>query len=738
MVTWVTFTKAIDSGRLHSFDTQLVYFYKTMNFKVFHIHDSTNSHSSVKKWIFCLCFVVLHFSSHPVFGQHSNELIHESSPYLLQHAHNPVNWYPWGEVALNKAKSEDKMLLISIGYAACHWCHVMEKESFEDTAVARVMNENFVCIKVDREERPDVDQVYMTAAQMTSGNGGWPLNAFAMPDGSPFYGATYFERDQWLRLLNYFIDLYKTEPGKLIEQAAKVSQGIASMNEIKLGEKGAEFTLDGLGKAVEHSFEKLDPLYGGMNGEPKFPMPAIWEFLLHYGALNQDQKSEDAVYLTLDKLACGGIYDHVGGGFARYSTDGIWKVPHFEKMLYDNAQLVSVYAHAWQQTKNPLYKEVVYGTLEFIAREMTSDEGGFYSSLDADSEGEEGRYYVWTSEELSTALGDNAALFADYYNCSPKFAWEESKYILHRAQSDAEVAKKFGISEAELRARLAHCRNILLQLRSKRVPPALDNKQLTAWNALMLQAYVDAYRAFGDEQFLNAALKNAAFLEKNALHGDQGMTRTYIKGKSSISAFLDDYAFVISAWIELYQATFDERWLMKARQLTEVARTQFFDASSGMFFYTSSKEVTIVARSAEVNDNVIPSSNSEMALNLFKLGHYFYDTSYMALAERMLINVSERMHENIFYYANWARLECFFANAPFEVAIVGSDANKLRAELDTHFIANVFLYGAEKTSSLELLEGKLIPDQTTIFVCRNRACKMPVTKVEEALKLMEE
>jgi len=669
---------------------------------------------------------------------YTNELIHESSPYLLQHAHNPVNWYPWGEAALEKAKKENKPLIISIGYSACHWCHVMEHESFEDTVVARIMNEHFVAIKVDREERPDVDQVYMDAVHLISGSGGWPLNAFALPDGKPFYAGTYFLKNDWIRVLEYFSKAYTDNPDALREQAQKVTDGIRSIDNFPPVENSTPSSMTELNDIFELLNTSLDLNMGGVNRAPKFPMPSVWEYLLHYSYLSGNQLALDAVTTTLDHMAMGGIYDQLGGGFARYSTDAEWLVPHFEKMLYDNAQLVSLYSHAWQRTGNPLYKETVYGTLEFVRRELTSDEGAFYSALDADSEGEEGKFYVWTKQEIEQVLGDNAKLISDYYNINSKGNWEEGKNILHREHNDEKIAGKLGMTVEELHTELLAARTVLLKTRDGRQRPGLDDKILTSWNALMLKGYVHAYRAFGESEFLEVALANAEFLISNAASGNNGITRNYKDGKSSIPGFLDDYAFLISALIELYQATFDEVWLHKARELTEYTLKHFYDPGSGMFFYTHDEHSGLIARKMEVSDNVIPASNSEMARNMFILGKYFYREDLIESASQMLDNVRKDIAENPFYYSNWATLQAHLVSQPFEVAILGEEYAEVRSDLDDHYLPNILLLGGDTEGSMELLKNKLLEQQTTIYVCQDKTCRLPVTTVDDALSQIRE
>lgn len=664
---------------------------------------------------------------------YTNELIHESSPYLLQHAHNPVKWYPWGEKALKKAKDENKMIIISVGYAACHWCHVMEKESYEDSAVARIMNEHFISIKVDREERPDVDQVYMNAAQLISGSGGWPLNALAMPDGKPFFAGTYFPKKDWIQMLRYFIDLYQKDRSKLSDQAAKVTQGIHSIENVPFNKAAASFTLNNLDGIFGNIQPNIDYKKGGEKRSPKFPMPAVWEYLLYYHYLSKNEKALSAVTTTLNNMAFGGIYDHVGGGFARYSTDANWHVPHFEKMLYDNAQLVSLYAHGYEVTKDPLYKKVVYETLDFIEREMTSPEGAFYSSLDADSEGEEGKFYVWTKREIENVLGKEAGLFNDYFNVTIGGNWERGKNILLRNTADEAIAAKYNLTKELLKEQIEADKATLLSVRNKRVRPNLDDKILTAWNALMLKGYADAYRTFGEEKFLKAAIKNADFLSVKAISEQNEMTRNYKNGKSSIAGFLDDYAFTISAFIELYQATFDEKWLYKAKELAAYTQAQFFDNASGMFYYTHTQHSNLIARKMEISDNVIPSSNSEMAKNLFYLGHYFSDEAQIKTAQQMLLNVQKDVQQNIYFYPNWGILEAGFVSGLYEVAIVGQGDQHKRKLIDEYYLPNVLLTGSNGKSSLELLENKLVQGQTTIYVCQDKVCKRPVTDVKDAV-----
>lgn len=668
---------------------------------------------------------------------YTNSLIHESSPYLLQHAHNPVNWYPWGKEALDKAKKENKLIIVSIGYAACHWCHVMEYESFENEEVAKFMNENFIAIKVDREERPDIDQVYMNAVQLIIGRGGWPLNCIALADGRPIYGGTYFPKDQWIEMLTQVLNFAKQNPEKLEEQAKALTEGVKSSEQIYANPEIEIFELNDLNTLFSTWKRTIDFSNGGHKGAPKFPIPIGYQFLLHYNYLTNDKDALKAVTITLNKMADGGIYDQIGGGFSRYSVDAHWKVPHFEKMLYDNAQLVGLYSAAFQQSKDPKYKIIVSETLEFIERELTSNEGGFYSSLDADSEGEEGKFYVWTKDEIQKTLGKKADLIIDYYSITEKGNWEKGVNILLKSESDKKIANKYKITENELSQRVKRAKQILLKERSKRIRPGLDDKILTSWNALMLKAYVDAYRVFDEKKYLDAALKNAEFILSKIKSDDFRLNRNYKNGKASINGFLDDYAFTISAFIALYQASFDEQYLMIAQKLTDYSIAHFYDKNSGMFYYTSTIDPALIARKMEVSDNVIPSSNSEMAKNLFILGQYLYNDEYIKKSKMMLNNMKENALKGGVYFANWDILMAWFIQPPFEVAIAGKNFEAKRKEFDTHYLPNTFLSGGKEEGSLSLLKGKLIANQTTIYVCQNKACKLPVLEVKEALKQIE-
>ncbi len=692
--------------------------------------------------IYTLCILV--FSgckaqeSNKVEHAYTNQLIEETSPYLLQHAHNPVDWHPWNETTLEKAEKQGKMLLISVGYAACHWCHVMEHESFEDTLVARIMNENFIPVKVDREERPDVDDIYMTACHMASGeNCGWPLNAFALPDGRPVWAGTYFPKKNWIEILEYFIKLYEEEPAKLEEYAKGITEGLQQADDIPVVGGDKSFKAEDLLGTQKQFLKTIDLKKGGRQGAPKFPMPNSYEFLLAQYFDNGDQAALDAVLVTLDHMAKGGIYDHLGGGFSRYSTDANWKVPHFEKMLYDNSQLTSIYAKAFMATGKERYEEVIRETLTYIQREMTNEEGGFYSSLDADSEGKEGKFYVWSKNEIDSILQDPALseLFCDFYEIRARGNWEKQNIIYH-TKSLSDFAAQQELSTEAIQTQLATARQKLFEAREGRVRPGLDDKILTSWNALMLRGYVDAFKALGDESYLEAALKNGNFLVKNQLQSDYRLNRNYKDGVSSINGFLDDYAISIQAFMALYEVTFDAAWLERSKGLADYAITHFLDTSNYLFNYTSDLDPPLIARKKEVGDNAIPSSNSAMARALFSLGTYLYEEDYQEQAKQMMANLAPTVldNEQPSFYSNWLQLYQAVANPPYEVAILGPDAESLSRELMSNYLPNCIFLGGENEGELELLKDKLVEGETYIYVCQNKVCKFPVQTAEAALE----
>ncbi|MFZ5555079.1 MAG: thioredoxin domain-containing protein [Bacteroidota bacterium] len=670
--------------------------------------------------------------------QHTNRLIHSSSPYLLQHAHNPVDWHPWSEEAFQKAKTEDKLVLVSIGYSACHWCHVMEHESFEDVQVAKVMNDFFVCIKVDREERPDIDQVYMDAVQIMNGQGGWPLNCFTLPDGKPVYGGTYFRKDLWLNILLNLHALYKDEKEKVLDYAKKLTDGLQS-EELITEKKKNDFSIAKLTSAVQQSARSFDRMEGGMNRAPKFPMPCLWNFFLEYGHFQKDENILSQVKLTLGKMAMGGIFDQAGGGFARYSVDMLWKAPHFEKMLYDNAQLVSLYSNAYKKSGSPLYMETVEKTFSFLQRELSNREGGYFCALDADSEGEEGKYYVWTEEEFSAVCGEDSEWAKEYYNFNERGEWEHGQYILLRRISDEEFCKTKGWSREELAKKTEKLSEKLLQHREKRTRPGLDDKTLTSWNGLMIKGFADAYKAFGDEKYKTAALECAHFIMANVLKADGGLWHSYKKGKPSVEGFLEDYAFVMNGLHAVYEITGDEKWLVHSQKFFHYTLENFYDENSGLFFFTHKNSDDVIVRKKEWYDNVIPSSNSVMAEAVNFLGKMYGNTGWIALAERMRKNVSSLATEHLSAFSNWASLLMKYEKCDTEAVITGPDAEKLARELQSRFLPGVVFAFSKTKSRLPLLTSRLKTGQTLIYICKNNSCNLPVETVEEAMKqLMQE
>jgi uncharacterized protein YyaL (SSP411 family) len=671
---------------------------------------------------------------------HTNDLIHETSPYLLQHAHNPVNWKAWNPATLELAKKENKLIIVSIGYSACHWCHVMEEESFENDSIAKLMNANFINIKVDREERPDIDQVYMNAVQLITGRGGWPLNCITLPDGRPIFAGTYFTKKQWAKVLTDVSTVYKNDPDKVIDYAQKLTEGIKNTDFIELIKEDRPFKIAETKKYVALWDSYLDHKNGGQKTDIKFPMPNNLAFQLRYSIQNGDEKLKNYVLTTLEKMAYGGIYDHVGGGFSRYSTDKKWHIPHFEKMLYDNAQLVSLYAEAYLVTKNELFREVVDETLTFVERELTNANGSFYSSLDADSktatdELEEGAFYRWTKAELQTIITKDFPLFEEYYNINSYGKWEKDSYVLIRKDAKSDFAKKQAINIPELEAKIISWKQQLFNAREKRNRPRLDDKVLTSWNAHMLKGYANAYRVLRNPAYLKAAEKNAAFILENQLRADGGLYHNYKDGKSSIDGFAEDYAAVIAAFITLYQVTFNEAWLQKAKQLTDYTVTHFMDAQTQMFFFTTNSN--LIARKTEITDNVISSSNSIMAHNLFQLSHYYSNSQYAKNAKQMLTNMLARIERSPSSYSNWLVLMSNYTNPYYEVAISGINALEKSKNMNSYYLPNILMAGATQESELPLMKNRFVENNTFIYVCIDGTCKLPETNTAEALKQLK-
>lgn len=664
--------------------------------------------------------------------KYTNALAKESSPYLLQHAHNPVDWVPWSEEAFERAKKENKLVLISVGYSACHWCHVMEHESFEDEEVAALMNKFFINIKVDREERPDVDQVYMTAVQLMTQSGGWPLNCFALPDGRPVYGGTYFPKEQWMHILKSLNHTFTNEKERVLEYAKNLHEGIVASELIDQPQTKEGFSQTKLTELIQRWSKNFDRNEGGNSRAPKFPLPSNLEFLLDYAISTKDESVLQHVEQTLDKIAMGGIFDQIGGGFARYSVDMLWKVPHFEKMLYDNGQLVSLYAKAYRTFKKPLYERTVRSTIAWVEREMMDESGAIYAALDADSEGVEGKFYVWSKEELDEALEGKDQWVYDFYEVNQRGYWEEGNYILLRTKDDETFRKQMNWSESELEENIKRINELLLDVRSHRIRPGLDDKCLTSWNAMMLKGLCDAYGVFGDEAYLTLALKNARWIKNHQLKANGSLWRNYKNGSSSVDAFLEDYAHVIDAFIAVYRVTLDESWLELALQLSEYTCEHFQNPESKMFYFTPDS-TELIARKMEINDNVIPASNSVMARNLFFLGKYFYRKEYQGMAEQMLANIYDGMEMYGSGYSNWALLLNRFVFGTYEMVVSGPDARQVSLEIQKSEVPEVVIAGAEDLSELPIFEEKQAQENTLIYVCTEGTCQLPTESITEAI-----
>lgn len=690
---------------------------------------------------------------------HTNRLIDETSPYLLQHAHNPVDWYPWGPEAFQKALDGDKPIFLSVGYSSCHWCHVMERESFENEEIAAILNKYFVSIKVDREERPDVDEIYMAAVvQINNGQGGWPMSVFLTPELKPFHGGTYYPpedaygRPGFKTLLVQIAEMWDQERQKINEIADGRTNQLQGMLS-GLGEGGNALTADDLSNAAEKLSEGFDPLDGGMRGAPKFPPSwSIALFLREYQRTG-DGSTLRAATLTLDRMAQGGMYDHLGGGFARYSTDAQWLVPHFEKMLYDNAQLAQVYLEAYQATKDPMYRRVVEETFEYILRDMRDERGGFHSSEDADSEGEEGKFYVWSLDEIEQRLGEeDARVFAAYYNVKDdgnfpsREAYHRGLNILHTPRSEEEVAEDLDLSVDALREKMAGLKRTMLDVRSKRVRPGLDDKVLTSWNALMISAFAQGYRILGDERYRDAAVEASRFILKD-MKRDGKLLRTHRNGESSLPGYLDDYAFMVVALTDVYEATFDAAWLREADALTKTMIDEFWDADDGGFYFTSGDHKNLLVRTKPSQESAVPSGNSMAAFGLLRLAKFLDNRDYYEKVRLLL----EANHRILTKYPQAApRMLCaadFLLYPPKEIAIVGrgggADVQALLDAVYGAFVPNkivAFLDPSSESAAsderdLPLLAHKtLIDGKAAAYVCKDFACKLPVTKPEELLQ----
>jgi len=695
--------------------------------------------------------------------KHTNQLIYETSPYLLQHAHNPVNWFAWGKKALSKAKEENKPILVSIGYAACHWCHVMERESFEDEATSKFMNEHFINIKIDREERPDLDHIYMDAVQAMSGSGGWPLNVFLTPDGKPFYGGTYFppirsfNRPSWLEVLNTIKTSFNEKRNEIDAQAENLTEHLIKSNAFGIQQVSTEdeiFNERNTNEIFDNIVKLADKEWGGFGKAPKFPQTFVIQFLLrhHYVKKNYLKPTESSTppfsenledvalsqaLLSLDKMIEGGIYDQIGGGFARYSTDSEWLAPHFEKMLYDNALLVSVLSEAYQLTSKERYKEVINETMEFVQRELLHQQKGFYAALDADSEGEEGKFYVWELKEVKEILGEDAAVFCEYYDITADGNWEE-KNILRVKESLEKFSLRKNILVDTLKELLRNSGKQLLSYRNKRIRPLLDDKIILGWNALMNIASSKAFAATGNKEYRQLAIDNMQFLlSKFRIKDSNEFYHTWKNDIAKYPAFLDDYAFLIQALIHLQEITSDTKWLVIAKAITEFVIKDFSDTESCFFFYTMANQNDVIIRKKEVYDGALPSGNSVMAYNLYQLSILFDKKEWKQRAFVMVFSLKNALIRYPASFANWAILLQEIISGTNEIALTGEDISLLHIELLQKYLPHrVLMSSATPGSIFPLLSRKPVSKAPSIWLCRNFNCQHPVGTVIDLIALI--
>lgn len=672
-----------------------------------------------------------------------NHLATESSPYLLQHANNPVDWYPWGQEALSKAKLENKPIFLSIGYAACHWCHVMEHESFEDPETAAFMNENFINIKVDREERPDLDNIYMQATVAMTGSGGWPMSVFLTPDLKPFYTGTYFppvrryNMPSFKEVLTGLSNAWENDRNEVEKTSGKVLEHLQSQVKLQGNDLLTSEHFEPIAKAIQESY---DWGYGGWGDAPKFPQPMALEFIMQHSVTSKTDAYAKLIKHYLYAMARGGMYDVVGGGFSRYSTDNQWRIPHFEKMLYDNALLVRAYLHAWQITKDPFYQRIVEETIAFIEKEMTHEQGGFYSSLDADSEGEEGKFYVWSLDEIRTVLNEETTFFEAAYGVTAKGNWE-GKTVLQRAMDDVTLAARFGLTPELVQTKLADCHSKLYTARSLRIRPGTDDKVLTAWNGLMLAAVAEAARVLAEvspqaSNYLNLATRSAEFLTTNLRPNGQ-LRRSWRDGKTTNEVFLEDYAALILGLLELYQTDFNTKWFATAKELADEMIEKFYDPNGGFFDAVGNDEHLLI-RPKDVQDNATPSGNALACEALVKLAAYTDEGKYRDLAEKGLGLVTKFSLRYPLGFARWLSAAHLAAGTLKQVAVVGeagdpsfqSLISALRSEYRPNMVVAASSSSQKENSPALLHDRGMVNGKATAYVCEGFVCKQPTTEVE--------
>ena len=682
----------------------------------------------------------------------TNRLINETSPYLLQHAHNPVNWYPWGEEALSKARAEDKILLVSIGYSACHWCHVMERESFENESVAELMNAHFVSVKVDREERPDLDHIYMDAVQAISGSGGWPLNVFLTPSAKPFFGGTYFppekayNRSSWTDVLNGIVQAWKEKKNEIEAQAENLTDHLQKANNLASMVNSIDLSIKEQGATIEQCdlmfatiMKSADIHWGGFGKAPKFPQTFTIQYLMRYHYFTGNQEALQQALLSIDKMLMGGIYDHIGGGLARYSTDKEWLAPHFEKMLYDNALLINILCDAYQLSSQKKYSDAIRKTISFVSNELLSDEGGFYAALDADSEGEEGKYYVWQKDEVDAILGDDAEIFCAFFDITDRGNWEE-KNILRNLKPISEFAVERGLDKEQLEQTMQQCLHKLSLQRQNRIKPSLDDKIILGWNALMLQSIAKAAVVLKEPVYEKMAVSNFLFLQKNlvSVTDSSALVHTYKNGVSKYPAFLDDYAYMIAALLQLYKTSCTESYLLTARDYCSYVIDNFSDEESCFFYFTHRDQKDIIVRKKEIYDGATPSGNSVMAENLLLLSIVFDIPAWRSRHNKMLNILSASIIKYPGSFGIWASLLLHQVMGINEIAVIGPDFSGIANDVLLNYIPNmVIMSSAVGNESFPLLAHKSSHEQNNIYLCKNQSCLAPFLSTSSLLKEIE-
>ncbi|MDB9901813.1 thioredoxin domain-containing protein [Flavobacteriaceae bacterium] len=687
-----------------------------------------------------LFFLVFIMSSNFILSQDmENKLANEKSLYLKQHATNPVNWYPWGNQALDSAKNSDKLLLISVGYSSCHWCHVMEEESFTDNDVAQVMNSNFVNIKVDREERPDLDEIYMKALVLMTGSGGWPMNIIALPDGTPIWGGTYVPKTQWIQVLNQVSGFYKTRKPDVLEYANSVREGVKKEALVKPSPRNETYSTELQIELAEKAFIYSDKINGGIGNGQKFPLPSMLNFFLRFSNEYSNQDMKDFVYTTLMKISRGGINDRIDGGFHRYTVDNTWHIPHFEKMLYDNAQLLSIYSNAFKVFKDERFKSELYNIHRFLESKMTGEDNLIYSSISADTNYKdgtksEGDFYVWEAEELKKILKDDFKWVSEYYNINQTGYWENDKYVFYQTISDKEYCEKQGVNLTQFNKKLNRVNSLLKIEREKRVHPIIDSKIIFSWNALTIRGLVDSYKTTKDPIFLNKALLINNSLSKKMID------KNIIQHTSSSAAevlFFEDYSYYIDALIGLYEITFDQKYLQFADELV-VFSNEKFKEESGFYRFSTNQENLFADSLINLQDGVTPSANSVMNFNLFRLGHFNGNKNYLSQSKTMINNVSEVIKERVTDHLLWLNNSHNYSQKFYEIAISGKNALVKANELMEKYLPNTITAASDTETNFYLLKDRYFEDETYIYVCVDNTCKFPVTSVTEALGLMKD